>query len=88
MRRVRHFERIVARENNQRDRTAALLDSLRRSAVALEASIKDEEGRTGKYDPSHYAYPIAARAMAQRHDNLKATIAVLEQQIELDHRYL
>jgi hypothetical protein len=78
MRRVRHFERIVARENDQRDRTAALLESLRRSAVILEASIEDEEQRTGKRDPSHYAYPIAARAMAQRRDNLKETIAALE----------
>jgi septal ring factor EnvC (AmiA/AmiB activator) len=81
MRRERHFERIVARESNQRDRLAVLLESLRRSAVALEASIEDEEQRTGRSDPSHYAYPIVARAMAQRHDNLKATIAVLERQI-------
>jgi hypothetical protein len=81
MRRQRHFERIVAQENNQRDRIASLLETLRRSAVALEASIEDEERRTGKHDPSHFAYPIAARAMAQRHDNLKATIAVLERQI-------
>jgi hypothetical protein len=44
----------------------------------LEASIEDEEQRTGKRDPSHYAYPIAARAMAQRRDNLKETIAALE----------
>jgi septal ring factor EnvC (AmiA/AmiB activator) len=78
MRRQRHYERIVARENHQRDRLATLLESLRRSAVALEANIKDEEQRTGRRDPSHAAYPMVARAMVQQRDNLKATIATLE----------
>jgi hypothetical protein len=78
MRRKRHFEKIVARENDQRDRLAVLLESLRRDAGFLEANIADEEHRTGKRDPSHYSYPIRARTMVQRRDNLKATIAALE----------
>lgn len=81
MRRERHFEKIVGRENDERDGIAALLESLRRSAVALEASIEDEGQLAGRGDPSHYAYPIAAKAMAQRRDNLNTTIAALKQRL-------
>jgi hypothetical protein len=87
MRRKRQYERIVARENDERDRTAALLESLRSSAVALEADIKNEEQRTGNHDPAYFAYPIVARTMAQRRDNLEATIAVLEQRLPNNHEY-
>jgi hypothetical protein len=81
MRRKRHFEKIVARENDQRERLAVLLESLRHDAGFLEANIAHEEYRTGRRDPSHYSYPIAARTMVQRRDNLKATIAALEQRL-------
>jgi hypothetical protein len=81
MERRRHSETVVAQDRGQRNKLAALLESLRRSAVVLEASIEDEERRTGNHDSAHYAYPIVARTLSQRRDNLKATIAVLEQRL-------
>jgi hypothetical protein len=81
MKRIRHSGTVVTRAGGPRDKLTALLENLRRSAVALEVSIEDEERRTGNHDPAHYAYPIIARALLQRRDNLKATIAVLEQRL-------
>ena len=52
MKRRRHSETVVAQGNRQWDKLAALLESLRHSAVALEASIENEEHRTGKRDRS------------------------------------
>ena len=43
MKRRRHSETVVAQGNRQWDKLAALLESLRHSAVALEASIENEE---------------------------------------------
>ena len=81
MKRRCHSETVVAQDSGKRDKLTALLESLRHSAMALETSIKDEERRTGKRDPAHYTYSIAARTWLERCDNLKATIAVLEQQL-------
>ena len=81
MKSSRHSETVVVEDSRQRDKSAALLESLRHDAVALEVSIQDEELRTGMHDPSHYAYPVAARMMVERRDNLKATIATLEQRL-------
>jgi hypothetical protein len=50
MKRSRHFETVVAQDSGQRDKLAALLESFRHSAMALEASIEGEERRTGKHD--------------------------------------
>jgi hypothetical protein len=81
MKRRRHSETVVAPDNRERDKLIALLGSLRRTAVALEANIKEEERQTGKHDTAHYAYPITARAWSQQRDNLNVTIAVLEQRL-------
>jgi hypothetical protein len=71
------FEKVV-QQDGLREKVAALLERLRRSAAALETGVEDEEHRAGNHDPAHYAYPIMARVLSQRRDNLKATIAVLE----------
>jgi hypothetical protein len=81
MKHKRYSETIVAQDSGQRDKLAALLESLRHSATILEVSIADEERRTGKHDRSHYAYSIEARAWLSRLSNLKATIEVLEQRL-------
>ena len=81
MKHERHFETSAVRDNKQRDGLTALLENLRHIVGALESSIQNEEHRTGKHDPSHSDYPIAASTMAQRRDNLKTTIAVLEQRL-------
>ena len=76
-----HSETVVVPDNRERDKLIALLASLRRTAVALETSIEQEERQTGNHDTAHYAYPITARAWSQQRDNLNSTIAVLEQRL-------
>ena len=75
------FETVTSQDEHHRCRLTDLLDRLRNTAQALELSIEKEQRRTGKTDPSHYTYPIKASAWAQRRDNLKATIALLERHL-------
>jgi hypothetical protein len=54
----------------------------------LEGAVSSLNGSIGAVlegvqvrDPSHFAYPIAARTMSARRDNIQATIAVLSAQL-------
>jgi hypothetical protein len=58
---------------------------LDRSVQFLNCDIRTEEERARISDPSDVAYPILARTLAARRDNLKATVAALEYRLsELD----
>jgi hypothetical protein len=70
-------------ENN---RTAAL--RLRNMITALERTVSSLNGSIDAVlevsqvrDPSNFAYPVAARAMSVRRDNIQSTIAVLSSQL-------
>ena len=67
-RRVRQIEMMTAEFN--------------RMIADLDREIANEEKRTGISDPSHFAYPTYARAATGRRDNLKSSIAELDQQID------
>jgi hypothetical protein len=56
----------------------ALIRNLDRHAQLLDQDIAAEEERAQVFDRSHPAYPILARTLAARRDNLSATIAALE----------
>ena len=56
----------------------ALVADLHLRAQVLDADIHDEEQRTGIFDVANVAYPILARNLRARRDNLLATIRVLE----------
>jgi hypothetical protein len=56
----------------------ALVADLQLRAQVLDADIHDEEERTGIFDVTHIAYPILARNLRARRDNLLATIRMLE----------
>jgi hypothetical protein len=58
----------------------ALISELDRRVRLLESDIATEEARAGVSDPCNGAYPILARKMMARRDNLKETIAALERQ--------
>jgi hypothetical protein len=71
-------------ENN---RTAAariqsMIASLERAICSLDGSIDAVLQTSQVRDPSSFAYPVAARAMGARRDNIRVTIAVLSQQLE------
>jgi len=56
-----------------------ILADLVRTVELIESEIADEEARAGISDRSNVRYPILARTLIERRDNLKATIAALEQ---------
>ena len=59
-------------------RIRALISDLDRVVRILDSHIGAEEQRAAVFDPFEAAYPILARTMAERRDNLKETIAALE----------
>jgi hypothetical protein len=85
MRHQRHFEidgQIAQREAMQIGR---MICDLNRTVQILDLEIKAEEVRSRVHDLSNFAYPIMAKTMVARRENLKVTIAALEQRIaEID----
>jgi hypothetical protein len=59
-------------------RIATLIADLTRTADILTAGIEHEEERAGVRDFADPAYPVLARSLRVRRENLRATIASLE----------
>jgi hypothetical protein len=77
----RHFETETAqRETAQIRRMIVDLD---RTLRILVCDIATEEERAQVSDPSDICYPVLARVMAARRDNLKITIAALQERLLL-----
>jgi hypothetical protein len=57
---------------------ATLIGSLSRSVELLTADIEHEEARAGVRDLSDRAYPVLARSLRTRRENIRTTIASLE----------
>jgi hypothetical protein len=57
---------------------ATLIGSLSRSVVLLTVDIEHEEARAEVRDLSDPTYPVLARSMRVRRENIRATIAALE----------
>jgi len=54
------------------------IEEMRRFISSLDEEITLEEERAHVHDQSHYSYPIAAKTMRGRRDNLALTVAALE----------
>jgi hypothetical protein len=80
MKHQRHFD---TRETAQRDavKIRKVIADLDRYVQLLDSDITTEEKRAGISDRSDAAYPILARILATRRDNLKDTISALERQL-------
>jgi hypothetical protein len=70
-----HFETSINRTAHAL--TALILD-LRRTVRYFDLDIEVEETRAGIFDVQCPEYPILARNLRARRDNLLATIAILE----------
>ncbi|MGV7216840.1 hypothetical protein [Bradyrhizobium sp. UFLA05-112] len=60
----------------------ALIADLRWRVQLLDADIKEEERKAGVSDPASLAYPMLAVTLRGRRDNLQATVATLQRQLE------
>ena len=67
--------------NRQAAKVKALVNELNRRVDILESDIAREEQRAGVSDPFNAAYPVLARTLTAHRDNLRQTIAVLEQRL-------
>jgi len=63
------------------DQVEIVTDQLDRTVQFLDCDVATEEERARVSDRSDPAYPILARALAARRDNLRDTIAALEQRL-------
>jgi hypothetical protein len=61
---------------------AAMKDDLCRIVEILDCDVATEEERAGVFDRSDPLYPILARTLAVRRDNLKLTVAALGQRLD------
>jgi hypothetical protein len=70
-------------ENNRMAavRIRSMIAALERTVSSLNGSIDAVLKGSPIQDPSNFAYPLAARAMSARRDNIQGTIAVLSGQL-------
>ena len=61
----------------RREQTEAMLIRLRKDLRLLDQSIEAELENSPTRDPHHFAFPMAARALIARRENLKSTISML-----------
>lgn len=61
--------------------TFKLIEDIRRVVDILNGDIADEETRCGILDHNRPEYPMRARALIARRDNLESTIASLEKRV-------
>lgn len=64
-----------------RQRTEAALTDLKNSATLLDHSIETELQSSTTRDPRHFAFPMTARALIARRDNLEATMKALSKEL-------
>jgi septation ring formation regulator EzrA len=78
MKHQRHFDTSET-VNREAARIRKMIVDLDRTVQLLDCDITTEEERTRISNRSDAAYPILARMLAARRDNLRETIAALEQ---------
>ena len=64
-----------------RQRTEAVLVDLKHAASLLNTSIEIELQNSHTRDPKNVAFPMTARALIARRDNLRATIAAITEEM-------
>jgi len=79
MKHQRHFE--DAPYSREAEQTKSLITDLDRIVQILNVDVADEEDRAKVFDTTRPEYPILARALKARRDNLLDTIAALRQRL-------
>jgi flagellar export protein FliJ len=77
--RLKRFQ--VDEKRRQVTQIETMIADFERMADELDRQIAEEERRVGVDDVTHFAYPTFAKAAAQRRDNLKGSIAGLQDQL-------
>ena len=72
----------VNEKRRQRDQLATMIAEFDRMAADLDAQIASEERKAGISDPTHFAYPMPAKAARTRRDNLSDSMRELKIQLD------
>jgi hypothetical protein len=72
---------MIEELQRMRQRTEAVVMDLKNTAILLDYSIESELQSSPTRDPRHFAFPMTARALISRRDNLRATIAALSEEL-------
>lgn len=78
MKHKRHYEHINQTAVREEATIVAIVATMHRTVQLLDCDVRSEEERSRVCDLSDVNYPILARTLAARRDNMKATISVLE----------
>jgi hypothetical protein len=78
MKHARHFENVARTSAREAECIGTMIADLYRVVQVLDCDVQIEEERSRIFDRSDARYPMLARTLAARRDNLKATIAALE----------
>jgi hypothetical protein len=81
MKHQRHFERASDVALREAAQISTMISDLDRLVRLLDCDITTEKERARISDRSDPAYPILAGTLAARRDNLRDTIAALEQRL-------
>ena len=79
MKHQRHFERTAS--SREASQIGELIADLDRIVHVLNSHIASEEEQAHVFERSKPEYPMLARTLAARRDNLMATIAALERRL-------
>jgi hypothetical protein len=80
--------RRAARARQDSFQLQQMISDMRRFIAGLDTEITLEEDRVRVHDQSHYTYPITAKTMRTRRDNLMMTITALDGQLQAANRIL
>jgi flagellar FliJ protein len=78
--RARRFQ--AGEKSRQVAQIEAMIADFDRKVAELDEQVRIEQERSGIHDTEHFAYPTFAKAVAQRRDNLKASIDDLKMQLD------
>jgi hypothetical protein len=78
MKHARHFENVSRTSVREAECIGTMIAEMRRVVQVLDCDVRTDEGRSRIFDRSDANYPMLARTLVARRENLKATIAALE----------
>jgi hypothetical protein len=78
-----HFANTKQTAAKEAERLKTMIDDLNRAVKIFEFDRAAEEERSHIFDPKNAEYPMLARTIAARRDNIIATISVLEARLSL-----
>jgi hypothetical protein len=79
MKHQHHFE--YGNRSREALQTRSLIADINRVVQIIDSDIAAEEEKAGLFNRSQAEYPMLARTLAARRDNLKGTIAALEKRL-------